>query len=199
VIYLLRHGETEWNRERRIQGRMESRLTPLGERQARAMAALVGDLVRRDPPAPWRLVSSPLGRTRATAQAVADQLGLPVQIDDRLAEISCGEWEGMVRDQVPGITPERLARREWFFGAPGGETYEQLWDRVSGWLADQPPEPDRRVIAVSHGVSGRLLRGAYAGLSRDDTLTQDVPQDAIYRLADGQVQRLDCEPVEEDA
>jgi probable phosphoglycerate mutase len=198
LIYLLRHGETEWNRERRIQGRKESRLTPLGERQARAMAALVADMVARDPSASWRLVASPLGRTRATAQAVADRLGLPIELDERLAEIGCGEWEGLIRDEVPGITPELMARREWFFGAPGGETYEDVWDRVSDWIADLPPEPERRVIAVSHGVAGRLLRGAYAGLSRDDTLMQDVPQDAIYRLAGGDVHRLDCEPVGEE-
>jgi probable phosphoglycerate mutase len=67
-----------------------------------------------------------------------------------------------------------------------------VWARVSAWLADQPPEPERRVIAVSHGVTGRLLRGAYAGLSRHETLMQDVPQDAVFRLANGRIERIDC-------
>jgi probable phosphoglycerate mutase len=194
VIYLTRHGQTEWNVEGRMQGRMESALTPLGVRQAVAMADLLGDLVERDASTSWRLVSSPSGRARATAQAISERLGLPVELDERLVEIGCGEWEGRLRQEIAHLYPEKFATREWFFGAPGGETFEDVWGRVSQWLADQPPEPERRVIAVSHGVAGRLLRGAYARLERQVTLNQDVPQDAIYRLVDGNIHRLDCEP-----
>jgi broad specificity phosphatase PhoE len=68
---------------------------------------------------------------------------------------------------------------------------------VSGWLAEQVAEPERRLIVVSHGIAGRLLRGAYAGLSPVDTLELDVPQDALYRLHAGQVDRFECEPVED--
>jgi broad specificity phosphatase PhoE len=64
---------------------------------------------------------------------------------------------------------------------------------------EQAAEPERRLIVVSHGIAGRLLRGAYGGLSREETLAQDVPQDALYRLSAGQIDRLDCEPVEEPA
>ena len=196
MIYLTRHGQTEWNLEGRMQGRMESALTPLGVRQAKAMADLLGELIERDPPVPWRLVSSPSGRARQTAEAISRRLALPVELDERLVEIGCGEWEGRLRAEIAHIHPEKFASREWFFGAPGGETFEDVWGRVSGWLADQPPEPDRRVIAVSHGVAGRLLRGAYGRLARQETLNQDVPQDAIFRLIHGAIHRLDCEPVE---
>jgi broad specificity phosphatase PhoE len=196
VIYLTRHGQTEWNLEGRMQGRMESALTPLGVRQAKAMADLLGELIERDPPVSWRLVSSPSGRARQTAEAISSRLALPVELDERLVEIGCGEWEGRLRAEIAHIHPEKFASREWFFGAPGGETFEDVWGRVSGWLADQPPEPDRRVIAVSHGVAGRLLRGAYGRLARQETLNQDVPQDAIFRLIHGAIHRLDCEPVE---
>ncbi len=176
MIYLTRHGQTEWNVEGRMQGRMESALTPLGVRQAEAMAGLLGELVDRDPPAPWRLVSSPSGRARATAEAISRRLGLPVELDERLVEIGCGEWEGRLRHEIAHLYPEAFASREWFFGAPGGESFEDVWDRVASWLADQPPEPQRRTIAVSHGVAGRLLRGAYAGLSRQETLNQTSPR-----------------------
>jgi probable phosphoglycerate mutase len=179
-----------------MQGRMESALTPLGVRQAKAMADLLGELIERDPPVSWRLVSSPSGRARQTAEAISSRLALPVELDERLVEIGCGEWEGRLRAEIAHIHPEKFASREWFFGAPGGETFEDVWGRVSGWLADQPPEPDRRVIAVSHGVAGRLLRGAYGRLARQETLNQDVPQDAIFRLIHGAIHRLDCEPVE---
>ena len=196
MIYLTRHGQTEWNLEGRMQGRMESALTPLGVRQAAAMADLLGELIACDPPALWRLVSSPSGRARQTAEAISRRLALPVELDERLVEIGCGEWEGRLRAEIAQLHPEKFASREWFFGAPGGETFEDVWERVASWLADQPPEPDRRVIAVSHGVAGRLLRGAYGRLARQETLNQDVPQDAIFRLLGGAIHRLDCEPVE---
>jgi len=195
MIILLRHGETFWNREARIQGHMESDLTPLGERQARAMAGLAADLVRRDGHDGWRLVASPIGRAQRTAGMVAAATGLSIETDARLAEISCGEWEGKLRADIAHHYPEIFATREWFFGAPGGETFEDVTARAADWLASLPPEPGRRVIAVSHGVWGRLARGAYAGLDRQATLDQDVPQDAVYRLHNGQIDRFDCEPV----
>lgn len=198
MIILLRHGETEWNAVRRIQGQSESRLTPLGERQARAMARLAAELAAREG-GDWRLVASPLLRTRQTAQAVADLTGLPMELDARVAEIRCGEWEGKLRDEIAHLHPEKFASREWFFGAPGGETFEDVAARIGGFLAGLPPEPERRVIVVSHGVAGRILRGLYGGLSRQATLDLDVPQDAVFRLAGGQIERFDCEPLAEEA
>lgn len=195
MILLLRHGETFWNREMRIQGHMESDLTPLGERQAAAMAGLVADLIDREE-GDWRLISSPIGRARRTAGMVAEATGLPIEIDPLLAEIACGEWEGRLRADISHHHPKVFATREWFFGAPGGETFEDVTARAVRWLETLPAERDCRVIAVSHGVWGRLLRGAYAGLDRQATLDQDVPQTSVYRLQNGQIDRFDCEPVE---
>jgi broad specificity phosphatase PhoE len=199
MIYLCRHGQTEWNREGRLQGRTESDLTPLGRLQAAAMADLLFDLVARDPGATWTLVASPLRRARMTAEAIGQRLGLPIAFDERLLEIDVGAWSGRLRDEVRGENPHMAGDDAWGFQAPGGETYDGMMARIAGWLAEQTPEPERRLIVVSHGVAGRLLRGAYAGLSREDTLAQDVPQDALYRLSAGQIDRLDCEPVEEPA
>lgn len=199
MIYLCRHGQTEWNRERRLQGQTEADLTPLGRLQAAAMADLLHDLVERDPSAGWQIVASPLRRARDTAQAIAERLGMTVAFDDRLMELTVGQWEGRLYADVQSENPEAFNSPEWFFTAPGGETYEQVMERVSDWLAEQAAEPERRLIVVSHGIAGRLLRGAYAGLSREATLVQDVPQDALYRLHGGQIDRLDCEPVEEPA
>lgn len=196
MIILVRHGETFWNRERRIQGHTESDLTPLGVRQAQAMAGLVDDLVRREGSEGWRLVASPIGRAQRTADAIARATGLTIETDARLAEICCGEWEGQLWADVATRQPDNVDRSEWFFRAPGGERFEDVHARAAGWLGDLPPEPERRVIAVSHGVWGRVLRGAYAGLDRPNTLRQDVPQDAVFRLQGGQIDRFDCEPVE---
>jgi len=195
MILLVRHGETFWNRERRIQGHTESDLTPLGERQAEAMARLVADLVQRED-GDWRLVSSPIGRAKRTADAISRATDLPIETDPLLAEICCGEWEGHLWADIAAIQPDNVDRSEWFFRAPGGERFEDVHARAAGWLDGLPAEPERRVIAVSHGVWGRLLRGAHAGLDRQATLVQDVPQDAVYRLQNGQIDRFDCEPDE---
>ena len=197
MIYLCRHGQTEYNRAHRLQGQLESDLTPLGRAQAGAMGDLLRDLTAREPPAPWRIVASPLRRARDTAGIIGARLDLPVEFDDRLMELGLGEWEGRMRDDLGRERPEILTDRAWFFASPGGETYEQVMARVSAWLAEQAAEPERRLIVVSHGVAGRLLRGAYAGLPREEVLALDVPQDALYRLRAGQIDRFDCEPVED--
>jgi probable phosphoglycerate mutase len=194
MILLVRHGQTFWNREGRIQGRTDSELTPLGERQAAAMASLMAELIAREPN-PFRLVSSPIGRARQTAEIIARATRLPVELDERLAEICCGEWEGLLHHEVSERHPEHYAR-EWVYGAPGGETFDDVMARVRAWLADQAAEPERRIIVVSHGVWGRCLRGAYADLARNDVDRQPTHQDAIFRLRDGKIDRFDCGSVE---
>jgi len=194
VIYLVRHGQTEFNRERRIQGRFDSPLTELGVRQAQAVAGLLKDLIREADG--WRIVSSPLGRAASTAQIAGQRLGLPVELDDRLREISWGPHDGRLRAELEAELPDTFARTSWAFDVPDGETYEDVAARVASWLADLPPEPERRIIAVSHGVTGRVLRGLYAGMGRDRAATQDVPQDAVFLLQHGRVGRIDCEEVE---
>lgn len=199
MIYLCRHGQTFHNREGRLQGRTESDLTPLGVLQAKAMGALLSDLVRRDPPADWRLIASPLRRARQTAEAIAAHLSLSVSFDERLVEIDVGEWSGRLREDIQGENPQLKGDDAWGFHAPGGETYEAMMARLTAWLDEQAAEPERRLIVVSHGVAGRLLRGAYAGLSREETLRLDIPQDAVFRLSKGQIDRFDCAPVAEPA
>lgn len=194
MIYLVRHGETEFNRERRIQGHVDSPLTELGVRQARAVGRLLADLIRD--PEGWRIVSSPLGRARSTAEIVSRTLGgLPVELDDRLKEMSWGAHDGRLRAELEAEHPETFGRTGWAFDAATGESYEDVAARVGDWLAGLPPEPERKVIAVSHGISGRVLRGLYAELPRDLAGQQDVPQDAVFLLQHGGVGRIDCEPL----
>ncbi|HEV2533121.1 histidine phosphatase family protein [Phenylobacterium sp.] len=194
MIYLVRHGETEFNRERRWQGIKDSPLTELGVRQARAMAGLLADLTVRDP-GPWRIVASPLGRTRQTAAIVSERLGLPIAFDERLREHSIGEFDGERADDVVPQLRQDLPRHERHFHVPGGETYEALCQRIGGFLAEVRRED--RLIIVSHGAAGRVFRGLYGGLGKEEMLTLPVPQDAVYRLMNGQVDRFDCEPLDE--
>lgn len=199
MIYLCRHGQTFHNREGRMQGQTESDLTPLGRAQAGAMGDLLFDLIQRDPPADWRIVASPLRRARDTAETIGARLGLPVEFEDRLMEISVGDWSNRLREEVKAENPALLIDREWAFKSPNGETYEAIMARISGWLAEQAPEPERRLIVVSHGIAGWMLRGAYGGLSREQVISLDTPQDAIFRLSNGQIDRLACAPVTEPA
>lgn len=186
MIYLVRHGQTEWNRDRRLQGQGNSALTDLG----RSQAQLVADLLARKilEPQAFRLVSSPLQRARETAEAVAGRLGLAIEFDARLAEIALGEWEGRFYGEVQvecapmlvGTTPY-----DWYFRAPGGESLETMTDRIGAWLRDCGEQP---TIAVGHGLSGRILRGLYAGLDQEVMLSQAVPQDGVYRLDGGWIE-----------
>jgi probable phosphoglycerate mutase len=195
LIYLVRHGQTEFNRERRLQGHVDSRLTELGLRQARAVGGLLKDLIRD--PAGWRIVSSPLGRARDTAETIGGILGIAeVELDPRLIELSWGDWDGRLRTELEEAYPDAFGRTGWAFDAPTGESYEAVTARLSDWLASLAPEPERKVIAVSHGVAGRILRGVYGDLARDAAVSQDVPQDAVYLLQHGRIGRLDCEPVD---
>jgi probable phosphoglycerate mutase len=194
VIYLVRHGQTAFNQERRLQGHVDSALTELGERQARAVGRLLRELI--PDPANWRIVSSPLGRARSTAEAVADALGAgAVETDPRLIEMSWGAWDGRLRSELEAAYPNAFGKTGWAFHAPTGESYEAVCARLSDWLASLPPEPERRVIAVSHGVAGRVLRGVYADLPPGVAIGQDVPQDAVFRLARGAIERIDCQAV----
>jgi probable phosphoglycerate mutase len=199
MIYLVRHGQTEFNRERRIQGHVDSQLTDLGVRQAKAVGRLLRDLIRE--PEGWRIVSSPLGRARATAEIIAGILkGPQVELDDRLKEMSWGSHDGRLRAELEAEHPETFGKTGWAFDAPtDGESYDDVAARVGAWLAELPPEPERRIVAVSHGISGRVLRGLYANLHRDAAGQQDVPQDAVFLLQHGGVGRIDCEPLDHES
>lgn len=190
MIYLVRHGQTAFNRERRLQGHVDSDLTELGRAQAEAVGRLLQELIGQEPG--WRIAASPLGRAQATAEIIAARLKLPVETDSRLIELSWGEWDGRLRSELEAVYPDAFGRTGWAFRAPAGESFEAASARLGDWLGGLAPEPQRQVIAVSHGVAGRVLRGVYAGLSRDATVRQDVPQDAVFRLSGGRIDRIDC-------
>ena len=184
AIYFAHHGETEWNRAGRFQGRHDSPLTPEGRRQAMRVAALLAREL--PPPRNVALVTSPLGRAMTTAGIIADALDLPIDSDDRLAELSLGAWEGLTREEIQARNGAALAgasRFDWYLRAPGGEDVASVLARLKAWLAERR----QTTIAVGHGVAGRLLRGLYAGLDRDAALKQPVARDSVFKLAGGAI------------
>jgi probable phosphoglycerate mutase len=193
-LYMLRHGETAWNLERRMQGRRDSTLTPRGREQAAAMGrALAAELARE--PGPTIFLRSPLGRARETALIVGSALGLdPGEWRDeaRLAELGYGDWEGFTWSEIEVDHPEALAR--WRadpegFCPPGGETHHELRRRSAGLLAEIAASSVSTVI-VSHGVSGAVVRGLHLGLDARAMFVLEKPQDAFFRLLDGREERI---------
>lgn len=172
-VVLIRHGETAWNAERRLQGHLDIDLNAEGQRQARALAAALAR-ERFDV-----LVSSDLARAAQTAKAVAEVLDLPLYIDGRLRERCYGGFEGLLYAEIAERFPVEFAAWQGrdIDGAlpPGencGETFRQFYDRVIpailGWAADNP---GKSLALVAHGG---VLECAYrAALA----LPLDTPRD----------------------
>jgi broad specificity phosphatase PhoE len=191
TIYLVRHGETEWNRIRRYQGWSDSPLTDQGRAQAKAIGRLLSKLPEIGSA---DLVASPIGRARHTAEIIRECLGRsePLRFDDRLRELSFGTWDGLTRAEIAALMPgafDEERRDEWYFATPDGETYEVFAGRVGAWLAEAQAG-DRPLIVVTHGVVTRILRGLYAGLPRAAAMRLPVPQDRLFRLAAGAIEEI---------
>jgi len=191
TIYLVRHGETEWNRIRRYQGWSDSPLTDRGRAQAQAIGRFLCTLPEAQSA---DLVASPIGRARHTAEIIRECLGRsePLRFDDRLRELSFGSWDGLTRADIAALMPgafDEERREEWYFATPDGETYEVFAGRVGAWLAEAQAG-DQPLIVVTHGVVTRILRGLYAGLPRAAAMRLPVPQDRIFRLAQGTIEEI---------
>jgi broad specificity phosphatase PhoE len=193
-IFLLRHGETVWNRERRVQGHLDSPLTPLGLDQARRYGTRLKTLLGQEDG--YRLVASPLGRALHTATIVAEVLGrTPDQIttDDRLKEMAWGRWDGMTAAEIEALDAELWQARiddRWTRPPPGGgETQQDILDRATAWLGSVAA--DARLVVIAHGALGRAVRCAYEGLPPAAMLDLDQPQDAFFRLRGGVVTRIE--------
>lgn len=190
TILLVRHGETEWNRERRHQGRFDSPLTERGMTQARAIGRRLGALPEA---ATAPIVASPQGRARHTAEIIRAELRRadPLRIDARLREHSIGAWDGLTYSEIergsPGIFDGEGAHG-WYFRGPSAESYAAFAARVGEWLQEQ--QEISPVIVVAHGLVSRVMRGLYAGLDGRAALTLPVPQDKIFCLRAGSIEQL---------
>jgi len=183
-LWVVRHGETAWNVEGRLQGQRDSGLTPRGVAQANAAARLLAEQLAG---AAAELFTSPLGRARQTAEIVGRHLGLACREASALMEVSFGRLEGLTPqecdERFPGVTEARRADR-WTFRPPDGENLEDATRRVAPWLAALTT--DRPTIVVTHGVLSRVLRACLLGL--DPTATVALPghrNDELFELRDG--------------
>ncbi len=186
VLYLVRHGETEWNRQRRMQGRLDSRLTAEG----RAHARVHGQLLAREAVA--QMIVSPLGRTRETAELILEGCDIPVTYDERLVERHCGDWEGLTIEQIAERYPDEWAARSldpFHHRPPAGENLPDMLLRISPLAERLHDLPVRKLAIVSHGISGRVLLTHFLGLKPSEADRVRQPNDFVYRLtfSDGRV------------
>jgi probable phosphoglycerate mutase len=186
TIVFIRHGETDWNVEGRLQGQRD---IPLNE-NGRAQARRNGETIARDIPgaAGFDFVASPLWRARETMEIARAAMGLEPKayaVDPRLVEITFGELEGFtyqdIEDREPGWLKLRDANK-WEFLPPGGESYRMLHDRIIAWL-----ETVRLpLVVVAHGGVGRVLRAHLLGLDKSTSVAESFPQDRVFLWRDGQ-------------
>ncbi len=158
ILYLIRHGESIFNAQRRIQGQVDIELSPLGLRQAAALTAALGTL---DIDA---IYASPLRRAMQTAEPLAAALHLKIRTDDRLKEINAGEFQGLVWDEIDKRWPE--AAIHWRqqtpdFVIPGGESRRAVAERGRAALEAIRAAGHRQAIVVAHGG---VLAGALRSL-----------------------------------
>jgi broad specificity phosphatase PhoE len=188
VIYLVRHGETVWNTVERYQGARDSPLTARGLEQAdRIGLRLAEELAGRT--ATILAQVSPLGRARETAARIAGHVPLTFQEEPRLREVTLGSWDGMTRDEIAAKYSGALTgadQYDWYFRSPDGESFAAACDRARSWLTSLTAP----VVAVSHGLTGRLIRGLYLGLTPRAMLAQSVPQEGFFILRDGRAEHV---------
>ena len=175
-LYILRHGETTWNAENRMQGALNSPLTMKGQTDAARQAAILAPLDLTG----FMFLCSPQGRAFQTAGIALAGIADHVRTDDRLREIGVGDWSGRLRDELP--MPEG---QDPYMGqyeiAPNGEGAARLEVRCRDFLADLKGPS----VLVTHGITSRMLRSIVAGVGAIAVPTVHGGQGCVYHLKDG--------------
>ena len=153
---LIRHAQTVWNREKKIQGHSDSPLTADGEKQASSWGGILSQLA-------WdRILASDAGRARATAEIINAVLKVPLTIDSRLKEQNWGQWTGLTVRQIESEARQVLddqVNAGWDFCPPGGESRRSVWQRSRVTLAEAAERyPGQNLLVVTHeGIVKSLI------------------------------------------
>jgi broad specificity phosphatase PhoE len=180
--------------QRRYQGGSDSPLTETGVAQAHAIGRLIGALPEAQSA---RVIASPLGRAQRTAEIIRQHFtAVPeLQFDVRLRELSLGSWDGLTYSEIAARCPgvfDGHGRHDWYFRSPDGERYDAFAARLGEWLREQ--DSACPLVVGTHGIATRLLRGLWAGLTREAAPMLPVPQDKVFRLSDGSIDEIPVRP-----
>jgi broad specificity phosphatase PhoE len=179
TLVFMRHGETDWNVEARLQGQQDIPLNARG----RAQAAAYAEVLRREIPEfeRFHFVTSPLGRAVETMRILRRALGLDpngYRVEPELIEITFGSWEGFTLAELAADGSDAARRREadkWGYVPPNGESYAMLSARIGRWLRSL----DGDTVAVSHGAVGRVVQGLLLGAEKAEIPSLPSPQDRL--------------------
>jgi broad specificity phosphatase PhoE len=190
TLLLVRHGETDWNRDGRWQGHSDTELNDVGRDQARRLAGQLDDVDV--------IYSSDLVRARETAEIVGARLGMPVRLDRRLRERSFGAWEGLTGAEIEArfADQHRLWQSGDGFGAEDAEPFDVFASRVQSFVQDVLDQhPGETLLVVAHGGSIRVIHAFASGLDyvRDHRLIPSVANCTLARYAarDGKLAPID--------
>ena len=183
TIYFIRHGETDWNLEGRLQGQRDIPLNDVGRVQAEEAGRRLKNLVPHFEDLDY--VASPMTRTRETMERLREAIGLYpgyYRLDERLVELTFGSWEGMTWKEVRKLEPQLAALRErdkWNYAPPGGgESYAMLADRVRPILDDLT----RPTVLVAHGGVARAFLAVTCGVSTRHAASIDIWQGKVLMI-----------------
>lgn len=179
IVYFVRHGETEFNRQKRLQGWRDSPLSDAGRAQAERVALAVQTLEVS------RGLVSPLGRARQTAEIIQRHKAVSLEPSDDLREISFGDFEGNTLDEIEVKFPGQWERRQsekWTYCPPGGEANRDALPRALNVIARiEADSDDAPWLIVAHFAINRLIFSTMAGLEPEEIMRVYVPHEAIYR------------------
>ena len=183
-IYLFRHGETVWNKAKRLQGHKDTPLTLKGIKQAQLMGEKLSHVLKNVEPKLF--ISSPIGRAHQTAAIIADSINFStesISLEKELKEITFGDWDGLNLEEILldyELIWQKRNEDKWSFAPPNGESYEVASVRVSRFLKEIPEE--RPIIIVAHGSINKVIRGCWRDLEPNEIFKLDEPQDGFYEL-----------------
>ncbi|MCW2310004.1 histidine phosphatase family protein [Rhodobium gokarnense] len=189
VLYFLRHGQTDWNVEGRLQGQTDIPLNDTGRGEARRNGLALKEHFEKEgiDTADLDFIASPLGRARETMEIAREAMGLSrdgYRIEQRVAEVKFGIWEGFTYKEIKARDAAAFASRKadkWAFTPEDGESYATMSERVKAWY-DGLTAP---TLCVAHGGTSRALRGFLLGLESQEIPIQEAPQDRVFRWRDG--------------
>jgi broad specificity phosphatase PhoE len=192
LVYFVRHGQTDWNLEHRLQGQADIDLNATGRAQAARNGRKLGELIADT--REFDFVASPMRRTRETMELLRAAMDLPpleYRMDPRLIEVHFGDWQGHTLAELERLSPGTTAARaldKWNFVPPGerGESYEMLSRRVLPWFE----ELSRPTVCVTHGGIFRVLFKMAGKKPMKEAAALDIAQDRVLRFEDGKLEWL---------
>jgi broad specificity phosphatase PhoE len=181
MIYLVRHGETYWNAEGRIQGQKQTDLTPKGIEQSKWLA----DYFKYK--AIDRIVCSGLVRSQKTAKQINTYHNLQLDINPKINECSWGKWEGLTHAEVRERYPDEYNSRKediWYFCPQNGESYDDLFDRLYPVASEfATMAVTENLLVVSHAMVNKVLLGIFLDLPAEEIVKIAYPNDTVYLIS----------------